>query len=275
MLFGLRNGPSIFQRVMQSILMPFLWTFLLVYIDDIVVYSKSYKEHLDQVLQACIEAHLTLVPKKCHFMYTSILLLGQKVSRLGLSTHKEKIKAVTTLVCPQNKATLQTFLGMVVYFSHFIPHYSEQAAPLFELFQKNTTWVWGAEQEQAFKDIKEGLISAPVLGHPMPDTPYCIYSDASDVAIGASLQQVQPIAVKDLKGTKIYNKIIDTHAKDEPIPRIAHQALKNTNDVPNPNQWAEKVEDTIVHVEQVIAYWSRSLKSPKWNYSTTERSFRG
>jgi Reverse transcriptase (RNA-dependent DNA polymerase) len=127
MPFGLRNGPSIFQRMMQSILASFLWTFSLVYIDDIVVYSKSYKEHLehDQVLRACTEAHLTLALKKCHCMYMLILLLGQKVSRLGLSTHKEKIKAVTELACPQNKAMLQTFLGMAVYFSHFILHYSE------------------------------------------------------------------------------------------------------------------------------------------------------
>jgi Reverse transcriptase (RNA-dependent DNA polymerase) len=128
MPFGLRNGPSIFQRMMQSILAPFLWTFSLVYIDDIVVYSKSYKEHLDhldQVLGACAEAHLTLVPKKCHFMYMSILLLGQKVSRLGLSTHKEKIKVVIELACPHNQVMLQTFLGMAVYFSHFVPHYSE------------------------------------------------------------------------------------------------------------------------------------------------------
>jgi RNase H-like domain found in reverse transcriptase len=146
---------------------------------------------------------------------------------------------------------------------------------LFELLQKNTAWVWGAEQEWAFKDVKEGLISAPILGHPMPDKPYRIYSNASDIAIGASLQQVQPIAVKDLKGMKIYDKIIDTHAKGEPIPRIAHQASKNTNDMPNPNQWAEKVEDTIVHVEWVIAYWSRSLKSAKQNYSTTEREALG
>jgi Reverse transcriptase (RNA-dependent DNA polymerase) len=99
-----------------------------VYIDNIVVYSKSYEEHLEhlkQVLQACMEAQLTLAPKKCHFMYTSILQLGQKVSRLGLSTHKEKIKVVTELSHPQNKAMLQTFLGMAVYFSHIILHYSE------------------------------------------------------------------------------------------------------------------------------------------------------
>jgi Reverse transcriptase (RNA-dependent DNA polymerase) len=113
MPFGLRNGPLIFQRMIQSILTPFLWTFSLVYIDNIVVYLKSYKEHLNhlnQVLKGCTEAHLTLAPKKCHFMYMSIFLLGQKVSRLGLSTHKEKIKAVTELACPHNKAMLQTLL---------------------------------------------------------------------------------------------------------------------------------------------------------------------
>jgi RNase H-like domain found in reverse transcriptase len=85
--------------------------------------------------------------------------------------------------------------------------------PLFKLLWKDTTWVWGAEQEQAFKDVKEGLISAPVLGHLMPNKPYCVYSNASDVAIGASLQQIQPIAIKDLKGTKIYDKIIDAVSK--------------------------------------------------------------
>jgi Reverse transcriptase (RNA-dependent DNA polymerase) len=150
MLFGLRNRPLIFQRMMQSILTPFLWIFSLVYIDDLVVYLKSYEEHLkhlDLVLQACIEAKLMLAPKKCHFMYTSILLLGQKVSRLGLCTHKEKIKAITDLAQPHNKATLQMFLGMAVYFTHFILHYSECAALLFELLQKGTDWNWGVDQE--------------------------------------------------------------------------------------------------------------------------------
>jgi hypothetical protein len=89
----------------------------------------------------------------------------------------------------------------------------------------------------------------PILGHSMAARPYCIYSDASDIAIGASLQQVQPIAVKDLKGTKLYDRILAAHAKGEPVLKIAHQASKNMNDVPNPNPWAKDMEDTIVHVE--------------------------
>lgn len=94
MPFGLRNGPSIFQRVMQGILAPYLWIFCLVYIDDIIIYSKSYEEHiehLDKVLEAIEKAGITLSPVKCHLFYSSVLLLGHKVSRLGLSTHLEKV----------------------------------------------------------------------------------------------------------------------------------------------------------------------------------------
>src|SRR5260370_34780053 len=111
---------------MQGILAPFLWIFSLVYINNIVVYSKSYNKHLahlDQVLWAVKEVQITLSPKKCHFAYTSILLLGQKVSHLGLSTHGKKVKAITELAVPSNVHTLLSFLGMAVYFLHYIPRY--------------------------------------------------------------------------------------------------------------------------------------------------------
>ena len=124
---------------MQGILTPYLWIFTLVYIDDIVVFSKSYAEHLDhldKVLSAIIEACITLSLPKCHFLYSSILLLGQKVSHLGLSTHKEKVEAILTLTHPRHISDLRTFLGMVVYFSHYIPYYSDTAAPLFQLLGK-------------------------------------------------------------------------------------------------------------------------------------------
>src|SRR5260370_9888180 len=127
--------------------------------------------HVDQVLQAVKEAWITLSPKKCHFAYTSILLLGQKVSHLGLSTHAEKVKAITELATPINVRTLQSFLGMAIYFSHYIPGYTSLAAPLFELLKKGSKWEWGKDQEMAFHSIQCALASAPGLGHPRQGHP--------------------------------------------------------------------------------------------------------
>jgi hypothetical protein len=175
MPFGLRNGPSIFQRVMQGILSPYLWIFCLVYINDIVVYSKTYEEHiehLDRVLGAIEKAGITLSPKKCHLFYSSILLLGHKVWRLGLSIHLEKVRAILELERPRKLSQLQTFLGMVVYFSGFIPYYADIARPLFDLLRKDIKWHWVPEHEHVFWAAKEALRHAPVLGHPIEGLPY-------------------------------------------------------------------------------------------------------
>jgi hypothetical protein len=271
MPFGLRNGPSLFPRVMQGILAPFLWIFTLVYIDDIVVYSNSYEEHLkhlDQVLRAIEGSRLTLAPNKCHFMYTSILLLGQKVSRLGLSTHQEKVEAILTLQRPHNLSALWTFLGMVVYFSHYIPYFSDLASPLFALLKKDTPYLWEELHQKAFEELKGALTAAPILAHLIAGSPYQLYSDASDVAIGSTLQQVQPIALKDLKGTKLYENTMKAYQQNSPIPQLVPHISKRVEDVPTPGEWAKIAEDTIVHVERVIGYWSHTLKPAERNYST-------
>ena len=123
------------------------------------------------------EAQITLSPKKCHFAYTSILLWGQKVSHLGLSTHAEKVRAIMELVAPSNVHTQQSFPGMAVYFSHYIPRGS-----------------WGRDQKMAFHSTQNALVSAPILGHPMQGQPLRVYSDASDIALGACLSKYSPSA---------------------------------------------------------------------------------
>ncbi len=107
---------------------------MLVYIDNIIIYSKSYEEHidyLDHILAAIEDAGLTLSSKKCHLFYESVLLLGHKVSQLDLSTHEEKVRAILEMKVPMRLSELQTFLGMVVYFSAFIFYYASIANPLF------------------------------------------------------------------------------------------------------------------------------------------------
>lgn len=274
MPFGLKNGPSIFQRTMQTILAPFLWLFCLVYIDDIVVYSRSYEEHiqhLDRVLGACEDAGLTLSPVKCHLFYPSVLLLGHKVSRLGLSTHEEKVKAILDLQRPTKQAQLQTFLGMTGYFSAFIPFYSMLASPLFALLKKNTKWHWGAAEDHAFRELKSALQTAPVLGHPMVGRPYRLYSDASDEALGCALQQVQPIAVRDLRGTKHYDRLRAAFEERRPVPRLVVKLPTALDDTDYHDEWGESLDSTIVHVERVVGYWSRTFKQAERNYSATER----
>jgi hypothetical protein len=278
MPFGLKNGPSIFQRVMQGVLAPYLWMFCLVYIDDIVVYSKTYKEHidhLDKVLTAMREAKLTLSPKKCHLFYSSILLLGHKVSRLGLSTHEEKVKAISELNRPTKVSQLQTFLGMVVYFSAFIPFYAGTAAPLFALLRKGATWKWGEEEEHAFESCKLWLQRAPVRGHPIQGRPYRLYTDASDEALGCALQQIQPIQVADLRSTKAYDKVEAAWKSKNPVPRLTVSMKTVIQDNAHQDVWAESLDDTVVHVKQVIAYYSHSFNGAERRYSTTEREALG
>lgn len=272
--FGLMNGPSAFQRLMQSVLAPYLWLFTLVYIDDIVIYSTSWKDHvnhLDLVLESIINSGITLSPKKCHLGYTSILLLGQKVSRLGLSTHGEKVAAIAELERPKNVPQLQSFLGMTVYFSSYIPYYSFIVNPLFQLLRKGTPWEWKAVHENAWQKAKESLKNAPVLGHPILGSPYRLYTDASDIALGACLQQVQPILVRDLQNTKVYERLKKAFETDSPVPQLVTRISSLFSDVAEKQEWGPCLDDTTVQVERVIAYWSRTCKPAERNYSATER----
>ena len=274
MPFGYRNGPAVFQRIMQNILAPFLWIFALVYIDDIVIFSLTFEDHLahlDEVFTAISQANITLAPAKCHFAFQSLLLLGQKVSRLGMSTHKEKVSAITQLDEPRNVNELQTFLGMMVYFSSYIPFYAWIAHPFFQLLKKGSKWEWTSIHQEAFELCKEVLTNAPIRGYAMSGLPYRVYTDACDYGLAGILQQVQPISVRDLRGTRAYDQLKKAFDKGEPIPQLVMVLSKDKNDVPKVGEWAGNFEDTIVHVERVISYWSRVLKSAERNYSPTER----
>jgi hypothetical protein len=272
MPFGLRNGPAIFQRIMQRVLAPYLWIFTLVYIDDIVIFSLTFDDHLkhlDLVLKAIIAAGVTLSPKKCNLGYQSLMLLGQKVSRLGISTHKDKVDAILKLDIPKNTHELQTFLGMLTYFSAYIPFYAWIARPLFSLLKRDSKWEWGSAQQEAFNLAKDVLTNAPVRAYGIPGLGYRIYSDACDEGLAAILQQVQPIKIKDLKGTKAYDKLLTAHRLRQNVPRLVVPVLKEerlSQDV-----WNDEFEETTVHVERVIAYWSRTLKPAEKNYSPTEK----
>ena len=259
---------------MQNILAPFLWIFALVYIDNIVIFSKSFNDHLnhlDQVFKAVAETGITLTTTKCHFAYQSLLLLGQKVFHLGLSTHMEKLSAILNLDVPKNTHNLQIFLGMMVYFSSYIPFYDWIAVPLFSLFRKDTRWEWTDLHTKAFELCKQVLTNAPIQGYAVPGSPYQLYSAACDFGLAAILQQVQKIQLKDLKGTCIYEKCEKAFFMGEPVPCLVMQISKTDNNVPHSEPWGASLEEMWVYIEPVIAYWSRILRPAEKNYSPMER----
>jgi len=134
--FGIQSGPTCFQRIMNETLAAWLWIFVLVYIDDIVVFSKLFQEHLDHidiVLKAIEDTGLTLAPDKCHIGYQSLRLLGQKVSRLGISTIRERVDAINAMKPPTTVKELQSILGMWQYYRGFMPYYTWIVSPLFKL----------------------------------------------------------------------------------------------------------------------------------------------
>src|ERR1700733_3155539 len=119
---------------------------------------------------------------------------------------------------------------MVVYFSQYILFYSFIAAPLFALLRKGSKWSWNVEHEIAFQPAKDTLAATPVLGHPEQGYPYRVYSDALDYAIGASLQQVQPLLVQDLKGTPVYHQLCKAYEPGQDIPQLFSKVTKDVEE---------------------------------------------
>ncbi len=164
----------------------------MVYIDDIVVYSKSISEHLQHLYQvlACLhKAGLTLNLKKCNLIQKSLRFLGHIVSEKGVTTDPTKVAAVKSFPVPQTAKDVQRFLGLAGWYHRFIPQFSEKAAPLHALKQKNVTWSWTDQCLQAFDTLKQDLVQAPVLITPDFTKPFCVQTDASNIGLGAVLTQ--------------------------------------------------------------------------------------
>ena len=204
MPYGLTNAPSVFMQAMNDLLADL--PFVVVYLDDILIFSKNEEEHakhVRQVLDKLRTGGFFLKLSKCDFFKTEIKFLGHIVSAMGIRPDPTKLQALETWPRPKTVYDVRAFLGLANYFRRFILNYARIAAPLYDLIKGNvsrrkapTTPVpWGPEHDAAFQNLKGALLNPPTLALPAFDQPFQVITDASDYALGAILvQNGKPIA---------------------------------------------------------------------------------
>ena len=200
--FGLSNAPSTFARMMQKVLEPVLGKYVVVYLDDILIYSKGTEEehmqHVENVMQLLEKAQLYCKLSKCTFGQKETKFLGHIVGADGIQVDPQKVSVLLNWPRPANVADVRSFLGLAVYFRKFVPHFSTIAHPLHKLLRAREPWLWTDACENAFNTLKTKLAEAPLLAMPNFDKdalPFEIICDASNVGVGAILTQGgRPIA---------------------------------------------------------------------------------
>jgi hypothetical protein len=191
---GLCNAPGTFMHVMNSVFRKQLDRFMLVFLDDIFIYSSTEEEHLlhlREVLEVLRREKLYLKPVKCEWMLPEVEFLGHRIGRDGLAVDPHKVDAVRQWPAPTNVSELRSFLGLAGYYRRFLEQYSKVALPLTELTKDEVEWKWTDAEKGSFEQLKDMLSNAPVLKLADPERPYVIHCDASGYAIGACLMQDQ------------------------------------------------------------------------------------
>ena len=204
------------------------WQNCFVYIDDILIASKTFEEHLQhlaEVIDCLRKAGLRLKPKKCRFLCDEVSYLGHVISARGVSPDPGKINKVKCFPVPCDVTQVRQFLGLASYYRRFVPQFAKIAAPIHGLLKKENAFAWTSECEVAFRKLKEALTSAPVLVYPKfgPEHEFVLETDASYVGLGAVLSQLQndgkmhPIAYA--------SRSLDPHEKNYAVTELETLAI--------------------------------------------------
>jgi len=192
MSFGLTKAPAHFMYLMNSVFMPKLDKFVVVFIDDILVYSENaqdHEKHLRIVLTRLREHQLYAKFSKCEFWLKKVPFLGHILSDDGISIDRSKVQEVLDWKAPTSVHEVQSFLGLAGYYRRFIPHFSKIAKPMNKLLQKDVKFEWSQECEVAFTALRHLLTTAPVLAQPDIEKPFDVFYDASGTGLGCVLMQ--------------------------------------------------------------------------------------
>nr|GEV39014.1 putative reverse transcriptase domain-containing protein [Tanacetum cinerariifolium] len=224
MPFGLTNAPAVFMDLVNQVCKPYLDKFMIIFIDDILIYSKDEKEHeehLKAILELLKKEELYAKFSKCEFWIPKVQFLGHVIDNQGLAGHvidsqgihvdPAKIESIKDWASPKSPMEIRQFLGLAGYYRRFIEGFSEIAKPITKLTQKKVKFEWGDKQEAAFQLLKQKLCSALILALPEGSEDFIVYCDASNKGLGAVLMQREKVISDASRQLKIYEKNYTTH----------------------------------------------------------------
>ena len=194
MCFGLQGASFTFIKLMDEVLRGLTFKICLVYIDDIIVFSRTFEEHmtnLELVLERLKEANLKASVKKCHFMKEKVKFLGHIVSEAGVEPDPEKVEMVKNWPVPKTVKEVRGFIGLASYYRKHCMGFAQIAKPLHDLTSKNAKFVWTEKCQKAFEKLRDLLISSPILSYPRTEGEFILDADACNDAAGAVLSQIQ------------------------------------------------------------------------------------
>jgi hypothetical protein len=214
MSFGLTNAPTYFMYLMNSVFMDYLDKFVVVFIDDILIYSQNeqeHEEHLRKVLQKLQDCQLYAKLSKCEFWISEVLFLGHVINQEGLTIDPKKVVAILDRKAPKDVRGIKSFIGMVGYYRRFIEGFSKIARPMTALLANKVEFKWTPACQKSFETLKEKLTTAPVLILPDVYKTFSVYCDALYTGLGCVLMQEGGVVAYLSRQLKIHEKNYPTH----------------------------------------------------------------
>lgn len=258
---GLSNAPATFQRAMDTVIGDLKLLCVLVYLDDINVFSRTFDEHLlhlEAVFCRLISANLKLKPRKCNFFKEHLEFLGYKISKEGLSPVPAKVEAIEKMQTPANKRDVQVFLGMIGYYRRFIPGFASIGDPLFHLLKGEVPFNWSSSCQEAFDTFKKCLISLPLLSYPDFSKPFTVHTDASLTAIGGVLSQFDSEGLEHPVG--YCSRTLNRHERNYTVTE--RECLAVIYSYQQFRTYLHGVKFTVV-TDHASLQWLKTLKDPE------------
>ena len=272
MPFGLTNAPATFCTLMNQVFHDFLDKFVVVYIDDIVIYSANLEEHLEhlKLMFARLREHqLYVKQEKCEFAKTSIKFLGHVIEQGRIRMDGRKVRAIQEWKVPKGVSELRSFLGLANYYRKFVEGYSRRVAVLTDLLKKGRPWNWSEACQGAFIDLKQVLVKDPVLALPDLSKPFEVQTDASDFALGGVLmQEGHPVAYESRKLSEAERKYT---AQEKELLAVVH-CLRNWRHYLLGSRFVVKTDNTAV--SHFLTQPKLTPKQGRWQELLAEFDFR-